>query len=114
MMPDGEASIDLGPSATSANALGPRSVECPICGSSRTRLLRADVVDLEYFVVPLRPFVVQKCDDCGSEFLDPRPVESELPPSIPTTTTPTTRTTEGWPGCWSSCGPGHELVTTDG
>jgi SAM-dependent methyltransferase len=83
MMPDGEARIDLRPTTTSANAPGHRPVECPICGSSDTRLLRADVVDLEYFVVPLRPFVVQKCDDCGSEFLDPRPVESELPPFYP-------------------------------
>ena len=59
------------------------SVRCPICGSDRTRLYRTDVVDLEYFVVPPRDFAMQKCGDCGSEFLTPRPLESELPPFYP-------------------------------
>ncbi len=56
---------------------------CPICGSDHTRLYRTDVVDLEYFVVPPRDFAMQKCGDCGSEFLNPRPLESELPPFYP-------------------------------
>ena len=56
---------------------------CPICGSDRTRLHRDDVVDLEYFVEPARSFRIQRCDDCHSEFLDPRPTESELPPFYP-------------------------------
>lgn len=56
---------------------------CPICGSDRTRLYRTDVVDLEYFVTPTRDFAMQKCGDCGSEFLNPRPLESELPPFYP-------------------------------
>jgi SAM-dependent methyltransferase len=56
---------------------------CPICGSTTTRLYRTDVADLEYFVVPPRPFIVQKCGSCGSEFLTPRPLESELPPFYP-------------------------------
>ena len=56
---------------------------CPICGSDRTRLYRTDVVDLEYFVVPPRDFDIQKCGDCGSEFLTPRPLEMELPPFYP-------------------------------
>ena len=39
--------------------------------------------DLEYFVVPPRRFEMRKCGGCGSEFLDPRPLESELPPFYP-------------------------------
>ena len=58
-------------------------VHCPICGSDRTWLYRTDVTDLEYFVVPGRNFVVQKCGNCGSESLTPRPLESELPPFYP-------------------------------
>ena len=58
-------------------------VRCPICGSDRTWQYRTDVVDLEYFVVPPRDFDMQKCGDCGSEFLTPRPLESELPPFYP-------------------------------
>jgi SAM-dependent methyltransferase len=58
-------------------------VKCQICGSERTAPYRSDVVDLEYFVTPPRQFSVQKCKDCGSEFLDPRPMESELPPFYP-------------------------------
>lgn len=58
-------------------------VPCPICKSNNTRLYRTDVTDLEYFVVPPRHFVMQKCRDCQSEFLAPRPRESELPPFYP-------------------------------
>ena len=58
-------------------------VRCPICGSDHTRLYRTDVVDLEYSVIPPRDFDMQKCGDCGSEFLNPRPLESELPPFYP-------------------------------
>jgi SAM-dependent methyltransferase len=58
-------------------------VICPICGSSDTRLFRSDAADLEYFVVPQRQFAVQRCENCSSEFLDPRPLESELPPFYP-------------------------------
>ena len=56
---------------------------CPICGSARTRTFRSDVVDLEYAVVPPRPFMVRKCGECESEFLSPRPTEEELPPFYP-------------------------------
>jgi SAM-dependent methyltransferase len=59
------------------------TVSCPICGATRTRLFRDDVRDLEYFVQPPRPFRVQKCDACESEFLNPRPTEAELPPFYP-------------------------------
>jgi SAM-dependent methyltransferase len=58
-------------------------VRCPICGSDHTWLYRTDVEDLEYFVIPPRDFTIQKCVDCGSEFLNPRPLESELPPFYP-------------------------------
>jgi SAM-dependent methyltransferase len=58
-------------------------VRCPICGSDHTWLYRTDVEDLEYFVIPPRDFTMQKCGDCGSEFLNPRPLESELPPFYP-------------------------------
>ena len=58
-------------------------VRCPICGSAQTGLYRTDVVDLEYFVIPPRDFAMQKCRDCGSQFLTPRPLESELPPFYP-------------------------------
>jgi SAM-dependent methyltransferase len=58
-------------------------VQCVICGSLRTSLYRTDVADLEYFVVPPRAFVLQKCAECESEFLTPRPLESELPPFYP-------------------------------
>ena len=56
---------------------------CPICGSDRTQIFRMDVKDLEYFVEPPRPFVMQRCDACESQFLSPRPTESELPPFYP-------------------------------
>jgi len=56
---------------------------CPICGSNETLPHRRDVKDLEYFVDPPRPFIVQKCSRCESEFLYPRPSESELPPFYP-------------------------------
>jgi SAM-dependent methyltransferase len=62
---------------------GSGDASCPICGSASTRLYRTDVEDTEYFVVPPRPFAVQKCEACGSEFLYPRPLESELPPFYP-------------------------------
>jgi len=65
------------------DADGDGAVRCPICGSSTTWLYRTDVADLEYFVVPLRAFAVQKCGSCESEFLAPRPLESELPPFYP-------------------------------
>ena len=55
-------------------------IVCPICGSDRTWLYRTDVMDLEYFVEPPRAFAVQESGGCGSEFLTPRPLESELPP----------------------------------
>ncbi len=60
-----------------------RTVHCLICGSARTWLYRTDVSDLEYFVRPPRALFIQKCGACGSEFLSPRPVESELPPFYP-------------------------------
>ncbi len=34
-------------------------------------------------LIPPRDFAMQKCGDCGSEFLTPRPLESELPPFYP-------------------------------
>jgi SAM-dependent methyltransferase len=58
-------------------------VLCPICGSDDTSLYRTDVADMEYFVIPSRHFGVQRCGNCGSEFLNPRPLESELPPFYP-------------------------------
>jgi SAM-dependent methyltransferase len=73
------------PGVESAFPQGARDhlVVCPICGSDRTRLYRSDVTDLEYFVVPQREFALWKCGQCASEFLDPRPLESELPPFYP-------------------------------
>jgi SAM-dependent methyltransferase len=66
-----------------ADGDGAEARRCPICGSATTWLYRTDVADLEYFVVPPRPFAMQKCGDCSSEFLTPRPLESELPPFYP-------------------------------
>jgi len=79
-------SADSGTSAKSGEVpteQGDERVLCPICGTGNTRLYRDDVADMEYFVVPARRFDVQKCDSCGSEFLSPRPTESELPPFYP-------------------------------
>jgi SAM-dependent methyltransferase len=70
--PEGEPALDE-----------PVPPPCPICGSERTSLCRSDVIDLEYFVVPPRPFVIQRCDRCASQFISPRPTESELPPFYP-------------------------------
>lgn len=56
---------------------------CAICGSEHTSLHRSDVVDLEYFVVPQCPYAVYKCRDCASEYLSPRPLESDLPSFYP-------------------------------
>jgi SAM-dependent methyltransferase len=56
---------------------------CPICGSEKTSVYRTDVTDLEYFVVPSRPYAMQRCEQCSSEFLEPRPMESELPRFYP-------------------------------
>ncbi len=60
-----------------------RGVACPICGSARTKLYRDNVRDLEYFVEPPRPLLVHRCEECASEFLAPRPQESDLPPFYP-------------------------------
>ena len=62
---------------------GHRAVICPICGSARTKLYRSNVRDLEYFVEPPRPLLVHRCEECASEFLAPRPKESDLPPFYP-------------------------------
>ena len=73
-----------GPAAGDAGAPGDRvAAACPICASTLTEVFRTDVVDTEYFVVPDRPFVIQRCRSCQSEFLNPRPDESELPPFYP-------------------------------
>jgi SAM-dependent methyltransferase len=79
--PAAEASFGHAPDAVDAGENG--MVLCPICGSGRTWLYRTDVTDLEYFVVPPRDFAMQKCAACASEFLTPRPLESELPPFYP-------------------------------
>jgi SAM-dependent methyltransferase len=70
---------------TQGKAIGadPAMPRCPICGSDQTWQYRDDVVDLEYFVQPPRPFAVEKCSRCDSEFLSPRPTEAELPPFYP-------------------------------
>jgi SAM-dependent methyltransferase len=60
-----------------------RVVPCPICGSDHTWQYRTDVVDLEYFVIPPRDFAMHRCGGCESEFLNPRPLETELPPFYP-------------------------------
>ena len=79
--PGVESPSPRSPEAQDGNKDG--RVRCPICGSEDTWLYRTDVADMEYFVIPPRPFGVQKCRDCGSEFLEPRPLESELPPFYP-------------------------------
>ena len=61
----------------------PTPSDCPICRSPDTSRLRSDIVDFEYFVVPPRPFLMQRCRQCGSQFLNPRPTEAELPPFYP-------------------------------
>lgn len=61
----------------------PTPSNCPICGSEDTVRFRSDVADFEYFVVPPRHFAMQRCRHCGSQFLDPRPTEAELPPFYP-------------------------------
>ena len=79
--PDAEAVPSEGRHAPGEG--GDELARCPICGSDLTWPHRSDVVDLEYFVVPPRTFTVQKCGKCASEFLVPRPLESELPPLYP-------------------------------
>ena len=54
-----------------------------ICGSDHTRLYRTHVADLEYFVIHFATSQFHKCGGCGSEFLNPRPSESELHPFYP-------------------------------
>ena len=83
MEPPTDAATHLAPSERDGTEGQGSPTPCPICGSGRTRRYRDDVVDLEYFVEPPRHFAVQKCWDCASEFLDPRPTESELPPFYP-------------------------------
>jgi SAM-dependent methyltransferase len=77
--PGAAAHLARSPADRTSNGDAP----CPICGSNSTWQYRTDVVDLEYFVEPPRAFTVQKCHTCGSEFLDPRPTEEELPPFYP-------------------------------
>jgi SAM-dependent methyltransferase len=79
--PGAESAIPRAPETRSEDESG--LVRCPICGSDATCLYRTDVADLEYFVIPPRDFAMQKCADCRSEFLNPRPLESELPPFYP-------------------------------
>ena len=71
------------PAGRPATTAGEAPATCPICGSTATAVHRTDVRDLEYFVVPTRSFAVQRCQSCSSEFLAPRPTESELPPFYP-------------------------------
>jgi hypothetical protein len=61
----------------------PAGEGCPICGSGPTELARSDVEDFEYFVKPVRPFVVRRCLACECEYLDPRPRGDELPGFYP-------------------------------
>lgn len=82
-LPSGAESASRPVAAVDAGGDGDTSSVCPICKSDRTRVYRTDVTDLEYFVRPPRHFVMQKCADCDSEFLVPRPLESELPPFYP-------------------------------
>src|SRR5262245_27111784 len=46
---------------------------CVVCGSTDTRLSRADLADFEYKVHPELPLVADVCRTCGSEYLSPRP-----------------------------------------
>jgi len=79
--PDARATASEGRDAPDGEGI--TVICCPICGADRTWCYRTDVVDLEYFVVPPRPFMMQKCATCASEFLSPRPNEFELPPFYP-------------------------------
>lgn len=80
--PSGADSALTGAHGTQGGEVG-GLVRCQVCGSDHTWQYRTDVADLEYFVIPPRDFNVQKCGSCGSEFLNPRPTESELPPFYP-------------------------------
>jgi SAM-dependent methyltransferase len=51
---------------------------CPTCGGRRAKVVLEDPVDYEYAVVPSRAYRFLLCDECDSEFLDPRPTEAEL------------------------------------
>ncbi|MGZ4688308.1 MAG: class I SAM-dependent methyltransferase [Acidimicrobiia bacterium] len=56
----------------------PRQSSCVVCGSTRTGLSRADLADFEYSVQPELPLVAYRCEDCGSEYLHPRPTPEDL------------------------------------
>ena len=86
-------------------------VRCPICASDHTRQYRTDVTDLEYFVVPPRNFVMQKCGACESEFLTPRPLESELAPFYPSDYHAYNENHSGVARMWCSSGPQRGLAS---
>lgn len=51
---------------------------CPVCGSHNNKLHSSEVRDFEYGIVPDREFVVHRCNECGSDFLNPRPTIEEI------------------------------------
>jgi SAM-dependent methyltransferase len=54
------------------------SARCPTCLATRWQVTWENPVDYEYAVVPARKFRFLTCDECGSEWLDPRPDGPEL------------------------------------
>ena len=99
--PDGLASETGSVRTRSGSACHP----LPDLRLDRTWLYRTDVVDLEYFVVPPRPFVMQKCAAAPQSSSVRGPPSRSSPRSIRATTTPTTRTTVASPAAGRAQGP---------
>lgn len=52
--------------------------ECPVCGGTERTLLHAGLVDDTFFTAPGH-WTLQRCRDCRSAYLDPRPTPDALP-----------------------------------
>ena len=109
MKPEGEARIDLGSGTTSAYAPG----RCRSRAPSAARHARGCYVQMwstsSTSLSRFGPSWSRGATTVDRSFSTPDRSSRSYPPSTLTTTTPITRTMEEWPGCWSSCGPGHEL-----
>jgi len=66
----------INPAAWPENALEPASI-CPVCRDTRRNRLHAGLVDDTFFTAAGR-WTLQKCQGCGSAYLDPRPLESSV------------------------------------
>lgn len=60
-------------------------IECPICLAQASQALGAPPEDYEYNVAVAKAFGMRSCNDCGSQFVWPRPTVEQLRQMYPDT-----------------------------